>query len=166
MATLTSSTVLDAAFPTRSQFCAPRTSTSRPLRKIQENSRVSSIVYGYSSECISINITTNDCCNCQLLGIYTPNTRIVINCAIFVLCPRLQCPILEPGEKWVDLSTKRKAELREEHGMTEEDEFWREEVEGARPTTPSQIFVDGESLPHQPLHKSVFKITRPDTWLP
>ena len=56
---------------------------------------------------------------------------------------RLQCPILDKDDgEWSKLSDERKAELRKEHHLTIEDEYWREDEDGVRPDEPSQIFVD------------------------
>ena len=62
---------------------------------------------------------------------------------IFPIFSRLQCPILDKDDgEWSKLSDERKAELRKEHHLTIEDEYWREDEDGVRPDEPSQIFVD------------------------
>ena len=70
--------------------------------------------------------------HCQKKKIHTSSSSL-----------RLQCPILSAGEKWVDLSDERKEEIREQYGLSVEDEWWREEVDGIRPEKPSQVVVDG-----------------------
>ena len=57
---------------------------------------------------------------CSIVWIFIINTT-----KYTLVLPRLQCPILKDNIKWEDLSEDRKDELREEYGVTADDELWR-----------------------------------------